>query len=72
LKDDSEYPRFIQTVTGHGYRFIASIISPEEGNHAEASKDPSSTTPKGLPLHRHFSDKRGSVYALISDLDAWL
>jgi TolB-like protein/DNA-binding winged helix-turn-helix (wHTH) protein/Tfp pilus assembly protein PilF len=72
LKDDSEYPRFIQTVTGHGYRFIASVISPEEGNHAEASKDLSSTTPKGLPLHRHFSDKRGSVYALISDLDAWL
>src|SRR5882762_193004 len=55
LKDDSENPRFIQTVTGHGYRFIASIISPQEGNHAEASKDLSSTTPKGLLLHRHFS-----------------
>jgi TolB-like protein/DNA-binding winged helix-turn-helix (wHTH) protein/Tfp pilus assembly protein PilF len=72
LKDDSEYPRFIQTVTGHGYRFIASVISPMEGNHAEASKDSSSTAPKGLPLHRHFPDKRGSVYALISELDAWL
>ena len=72
LKDDSEYPRFIQTVTGHGYRFIASVISPEEGNHAEASEDPPSTAPKGLPLHRHFPDKRGSVYALISELDAWL
>jgi TolB-like protein/DNA-binding winged helix-turn-helix (wHTH) protein/Tfp pilus assembly protein PilF len=72
LKDDTEYPRFIQTVTGHGYRFIASVISPQEGNHAEASKDPPSTAPKGLPLHRHFPDKRGSVYALISKLDAWL
>ena len=25
LRDDSDEPRFIQTVTGHGYRFIASI-----------------------------------------------
>jgi TolB-like protein/DNA-binding winged helix-turn-helix (wHTH) protein/Tfp pilus assembly protein PilF len=30
LKDDSETPRFIQTVTGRGYRFIAPIISPAE------------------------------------------
>lgn len=72
LKDDSEYPRFIQTVTGQGYRFIAPVISPEEGNHAETSKDPSSTALKGLPLHRPFLDKRGSVYALISALEAWL
>src|ERR1700734_608143 len=28
LKDDSEQPRFIQTVTGKGYRFIAPVISP--------------------------------------------
>jgi len=30
LKDDPETPRFIQTVTGRGYRFIAPVISPAE------------------------------------------
>src|SRR5262249_57116116 len=37
LKDDPEYPRFIQTVTGQGYRFIAPVIGPEEGNGADLS-----------------------------------
>jgi TolB-like protein/DNA-binding winged helix-turn-helix (wHTH) protein/Tfp pilus assembly protein PilF len=36
LKDDPETPRFIQTVTGRGYRFIAPIISPQE----EQTTDP--------------------------------
>ena len=27
---------------------------------------------EGMPIHRHFHDKRGSVYALGSELDAWL
>ncbi len=35
LKDDAETPRFIQTVTGRGYRFIAPVISPEEEHSAE-------------------------------------
>src|SRR5713226_7968052 len=26
LKDDPEHPRFIQTVTGKGYRFIAPVV----------------------------------------------
>jgi TolB-like protein/DNA-binding winged helix-turn-helix (wHTH) protein/Tfp pilus assembly protein PilF len=29
LKDDPEQPRFIQTVTGKGYRFIASVTDPD-------------------------------------------
>jgi DNA-binding winged helix-turn-helix (wHTH) protein len=29
LKDDSENPAFVQTVTGKGYRFIASVIELE-------------------------------------------
>ena len=37
LKDDAETPRFIQTVTGQGYRFIAPVITPEEGKLADAS-----------------------------------
>src|SRR3984957_483186 len=38
LKDDPETPRFIQTVTGRGYRFIAPIISPQEEHTAEPPK----------------------------------
>jgi DNA-binding winged helix-turn-helix (wHTH) protein len=36
LKDDPEQPRFIQTVTGQGYRFIAPAINVEE-NRLEVS-----------------------------------
>jgi len=32
LKDDPEQPRFIQTVTGQGYRFVAAVITPEEAD----------------------------------------
>jgi DNA-binding winged helix-turn-helix (wHTH) protein/tetratricopeptide (TPR) repeat protein len=28
LKDDSEQPRFVQTITGKGYRFIAPVVEP--------------------------------------------
>ena len=37
LKDDAEAPRFIQTVTGQGYRFIAPVVGPEEEHRADAS-----------------------------------
>lgn len=37
LKDDADMPRFIQTVTGQGYRFIAQIVDPEKKHHANAS-----------------------------------
>lgn len=26
---------------------------------------------EGMPVHRHLHDKRGSVYALASELDSW-
>src|SRR3981081_1559804 len=45
LKDDAETPRFIQTVTGQGYRFIGLVITPEEPSAAskpEASGVPTS------------------------------
>jgi len=37
LKDDAETPRFIQTVTGRGYRFIASVTNPAEEICADVS-----------------------------------
>jgi TolB-like protein/DNA-binding winged helix-turn-helix (wHTH) protein/Flp pilus assembly protein TadD len=37
LKDDAETPRFIQTVTGQGYRFIALITNPAEEICADVS-----------------------------------
>lgn len=43
LKDDPEQPRFIQTVTGQGYRFIAPVMSPEEADVGRATSPPSST-----------------------------
>src|SRR5262245_27668160 len=31
LRDDPEVPRFVQTITGQGYRFIADVIASEDG-----------------------------------------
>jgi TolB-like protein/DNA-binding winged helix-turn-helix (wHTH) protein/Tfp pilus assembly protein PilF len=47
LKDDPETPRFIQTVTGRGYRFIAPIISPEEEHTAEPATPETSIASAG-------------------------
>jgi eukaryotic-like serine/threonine-protein kinase len=37
LNDDPEAPRFIQTVTGKGYRFVASIAAPIKEQAAQSS-----------------------------------
>jgi DNA-binding winged helix-turn-helix (wHTH) protein len=47
LKDDAECPRFIQTVTGQGYRFIAPVAPVEEENRAETPSPEVSTVPTG-------------------------
>jgi TolB-like protein/DNA-binding winged helix-turn-helix (wHTH) protein/Flp pilus assembly protein TadD len=57
LKDDAETPRFIQTVTGQGYRFIALVITPEETSAASESEAPVVPT----------SDRD-----FVSELDGWL
>ena len=57
LQDDAETPRFIQTVTGQGYRFVALVITPEEPG--AASEPPAA----GLPT----SDRD-----FVSELDSWL
>ena len=52
LKDDPEQPRFVQTITGKGYRFIAPVIEPgtkeevlePKGGSARAAKTEESAT----------------------------
>ena len=41
LRDDPEQPRFVQTITGQGYRFIAPLIEDEpQASTAEGSEPP--------------------------------
>src|SRR3984957_2891634 len=57
LQDDAETPRFIQTVTGQGYRFVALVITPKERS---ATSEPEAA---GIPTgDRDF----------VSELDSWL
>src|SRR6202044_2115604 len=57
LKDDAETPRFIETVTGQGYRFVALVTTP---NEPSADSDPEAA---GVPTtDRDF----------VSELDSWL
>jgi TolB-like protein/DNA-binding winged helix-turn-helix (wHTH) protein/Flp pilus assembly protein TadD len=58
LKDDPEAPRFIQTVTGQGYRFIAPVISAEEAPPAELSRPEDPRVSRG-------------EQGLVSELDSW-
>ena len=39
LGDDPEYPRFVKTLVGRGYRFSATITSPPEQTEALPLKD---------------------------------
>ena len=57
LKDDAETPRFIQTVTGQGYRFIALVITPKE---AGAASEPDASV------------VRTGDRDFVSELDGWL
>src|SRR5580692_9269924 len=57
LQDDAETPRFIQTVTGQGYRFVALVITPKERS---AASEPEAA---GVPT---------SDQDFLSELDSWL
>ena len=56
LGDDPEQPRFVQTVTGKGYRFIAAITttppSSGNGNHGSANSDSCEVPPAEIPAGR--------------------
>jgi TolB-like protein/DNA-binding winged helix-turn-helix (wHTH) protein len=79
LRDHPEQPRFVQTVTGKGYRFIASIdVIPEErgnGNHkrtelvstetTQAQADPPVSGPLGQSHHRASGLVRKAALVLV-------
>jgi TolB-like protein/DNA-binding winged helix-turn-helix (wHTH) protein/Flp pilus assembly protein TadD len=62
LKDDAESPRFIQTVTGQGYRFIAPVTPPEEANRTSAPHPEAPTAPANGP--NFVSEPDGSLQTL--------
>ncbi len=51
LKDDPEQPRFVQTITGRGYRFIAAVVEAKDGASAR------DTAPEIADLRDRFPEK---------------
>lgn len=49
LDDDPENPRFIQTITGRGYRFIAPVVEPEESRGLHILEPPPSQSVAATP-----------------------
>ncbi len=82
LKDDPEHPRFLQTASGRGYRFIAPIvqITPGEGLHNEGIADTGSRassavdepTPPSEPPTQTTPRKRGWIVAVAALLIAFI
>jgi TolB-like protein/DNA-binding winged helix-turn-helix (wHTH) protein/Flp pilus assembly protein TadD len=61
LKDDAETPRFIQTVTGQGYRFVALVTTPKEPgatSEPEAADVPTSNRDFVAELDSWFQARR--------------
>jgi TolB-like protein/DNA-binding winged helix-turn-helix (wHTH) protein/Flp pilus assembly protein TadD len=49
LRDDAGNPRFIQTVTGQGYRFIAPVLCTEAGRRTETAEPGTSASSMSEP-----------------------
>jgi TolB-like protein/DNA-binding winged helix-turn-helix (wHTH) protein/Flp pilus assembly protein TadD len=62
LKDDAETPRFIQTVTGQGYRFIAPVVTP-----ADSAAGNGTQTETVLP-HGNGSEVRRRLFGTLGAL----
>lgn len=52
LRDDSEHPRFIQTVTGRGYRFMAPALETGERPVSQPTPSPAAATHAANPWTR--------------------
>ncbi len=66
LRDDPEQPRFVQTVTGKGYRFIAPAI--EIGTRPAISTDPPSAvdTPNVIGSRDRWKDRRWPRFSMVA------
>jgi eukaryotic-like serine/threonine-protein kinase len=62
LKDDPEQPRFLQTVTGRGYRFIAPVVEASPPAAIDVSAQPQATAGEDL------IGKKISHYRILSKL----
>src|ERR1700723_3175816 len=51
LRDDPEQPRFIQTITGRGYRFIATVIDPNPHPNPDPKSELVQLAVPQLPVH---------------------
>lgn len=60
LGDEAGNPRFVQTVPGHGYRFVAAVAVVEEGA-AEAAPAPRPLAPRPERLQRFLADGIGGT-----------
>ena len=65
LGDDAGNPRFVRTVPGHGYRFVATVVVEEEGAPAVAAAravaTPPGLAPRGERVHRFLTDGIGGT-----------
>ncbi len=74
LKDDPEHPRFVQTITGRGYRFIAPVIDPELEAPAAPQLLPAliqDPDPISKPVTRRWPVFLGICICLIVALGVW-
>ena len=72
LKDNPERPRFIQTVTGKGYRFVAPVSeAPAEPQRPAAEPETAVVVPPTASARRPWAIPIGIVVALTVTLSAW-
>ncbi|HKI26387.1 MAG TPA: tetratricopeptide repeat protein [Candidatus Sulfotelmatobacter sp.] len=74
LRDDPEQPRFIQTITGTGYRFIAPVVAMPTGQFAEKAEALPQAAESGNPIHRKWTayGAMALVLALGVSYFAWM